>query len=113
MLRLREKALFEAQTARLTLSKGRMISLKGEFGILQGDLAGQESGGRAFEGKETAIIKNMSSIKLIVVGKMFSWQDAVLSTCSTEIRVRRLLHSVESSASISPKRAGSHIGHPS
>lgn len=70
----------------------------------------------AFEGKETAIIKNMSSVKLIVVGKMFSsltWQDAVLSTCSTETRVRRLLQSVESSASISPKRAGSHIGHPS
>lgn len=59
MLRLREKALFEAQTARLTPSKGRAAPLKGEFWILQDDLAGQESGGGAFKGKETAIIKNM------------------------------------------------------
>lgn len=43
------KALFEAQTARLTPSKGRAASLKGEFGALQGDLARQESGGKAFE----------------------------------------------------------------
>lgn len=51
------KALFEAQTARLTPSKGRAATLKGEFGALQGDLARQESGGGAFEGKGTAIIK--------------------------------------------------------
>lgn len=91
MLRLREKALFEAQTARLTPSKGRVAPLKGEFGALQGDLARQESGGGAFEGKGTAIIKNISSVRIIVVGKMFSSltrQDVVLSTCSTETRVR-------------------------